>query len=165
MSFIHFAGIRAKNKKDEETCSYILFFCFVLFFFCGNPCGKIKLFLGENARTLAQFEYTVTLKFFQGPRVLLPLEGSVLIFTTALQLIEYPFGDGIEVIFAGGRRELIPNNETDPEYPDLKGERLDGRNLIQEWVDKFPNSQYVWNKTGFDHIDVSKVDHVMGRLS
>ncbi|XP_022781404.1 alkaline phosphatase-like isoform X2 [Stylophora pistillata] len=80
----------------------------------------------------------------------------------ALQLIEYPFGDGIEVIFAGGRRELIPNNETDPEYPDLKGERLDGRNLIQEWVDKFPNSQYVWNKTGFDHIDVSKVDHVMG---
>lgn len=80
----------------------------------------------------------------------------------ALQLIEYPFGDGIEVIFAGGRRELIPNNETDPEYPDLKGERLDGRNLIQEWVDKFPNSQYVWNKTGFDQIDVNKVDHVLG---
>ncbi|XP_078373755.1 alkaline phosphatase-like isoform X2 [Oculina patagonica] len=80
----------------------------------------------------------------------------------ALQLIEYPYGDGIEVIFAGGRRELIPNNETDPEYSANKGERLDGRNLINEWVDKHPNSQYVWNKTGFDQIDVEKVDHVIG---
>ena len=80
---------------------------------------------------------------------------------TALQLIEYPYGDGIEVIFAGGRREFIPNNETDPEHS-FSGERLDGRNLIHEWVDKHPNSQYVWNKTGFDQIDVEKVDHVIG---
>ena len=53
-------------------------------------------------------------------------------------------------------------NETDPEYPDKKGERLDGRDLIQEWVDKHPNSQYVWNKTAFDQIDVKKVDYVLG---
>ena len=25
MPFIHFGGIRAKNEKDEETCSYIQF--------------------------------------------------------------------------------------------------------------------------------------------
>lgn len=79
-----------------------------------------------------------------------------------MQLIEYPYGDGIEVMFAGGRRELMHKNQTDPEYPDKKGERLDGRDLIQEWVDKHPNSQYVWNKTAFDQIDVSKVDHVIG---
>ena len=83
---------------------------------------------------------------------------------TALQLIEYPYGDGIEVIFAGGRRGLIPNTETDPEYATLNGERLDGRDLIQEWVDKHPNSQYVWNKAGFDQIDVDNVDHVIGTL-
>ena len=65
------------------------------------------------------------------------------------------------MIFAGGRREFIPNNETDPEYL-IEGERLDGRNLIQEWVHKHPNSQYVWNKTGFDKIDEEKVDHVIG---
>ncbi|KAJ7394427.1 hypothetical protein OS493_000236 [Desmophyllum pertusum] len=52
--------------------------------------------------------------------------------------------------------------DIDPEYPDKKGERLDGRDLIQEWVDKHPKSQYVWNKTGFDQIDVDKVDHVLG---
>ena len=53
-------------------------------------------------------------------------------------------------------------NQTDPEYPDKKGERLDGKNLIQEWLDKHPNSEYVWNKTQFDHIDAEKVDHVIG---
>lgn len=124
-----------------------------------------KLFLSENALALTQFEVTVTLKVF--PRIASStlVQRIFLVSATALQLIEYPFGDGIEVIFAGGRRELTPNNETDPEYPDLKGERLDGRNLIQEWVEKFTNSQYVWNKTGFDQIDVNKVDHVLGTLS
>ena len=81
---------------------------------------------------------------------------------TALQLLEFPYGDGIEVIFAGGRRKFIPNNEMDPEYSYTVGERLDGRNLLQEWVAKYPNSQYVWNKTSFDQIDEEKVDHVIG---
>ena len=58
----------------------------------------------------------------------------------------------------------MPRNQADPEYPEKKGERLDGRNLIQEWVEKHPNSQYVLNKTGFDQIDVEKVDHVIGLL-
>ena len=80
---------------------------------------------------------------------------------TALQLVEFPYGDGIEVIFAGGRRKFIPNNETDPEYSKT-GERLDGRNLLQEFVAKYPNSEYVWNKTSFDQIDEEKVDHVIG---
>lgn len=81
---------------------------------------------------------------------------------TALQLVEFPYGDGIEVIFAGGRRKFISNNETDPEYSNKAGERLDGRNLIQEWVAKYPNSEYVWNKTSFDQIDEEKIDHVIG---
>ena len=68
----------------------------------------------------------------------------------------------MEVVFAGGRRKFMHKNQTDPEYPDKKGERLDGRNLIQEWLDKHSNSEYVWNKTQFDKIDVEKVDHVIG---
>ena len=86
----------------------------------------------------------------------------ILLMNTALQLVEYPHGDGIEVVFAGGRKKLMHKNQTDPEYPDKKGERLDGRDLIQEWVGRHPNSKYVWNKTEFDQIDVEKVDHVMG---
>ena len=83
-------------------------------------------------------------------------------YFTALQLVDFPHGDGVEVVFAGGRRKLMHKNQTDPEYPDKKGERLDGRNLIQEWLDKHSNSEYVWNKTQFDKIDAKKVDHVIG---
>ena len=82
----------------------------------------------------------------------------------ARQLVEYPHGNGLEVIFAGGRKKMTSSNDTDPEYPDKTGERLDGRNLIKEWVHKHPNSQYVWNKTAFDEIDAGQVDHVMGEF-
>ena len=81
----------------------------------------------------------------------------------ALQLVEYPHNNGLEVIFAGGRKKMTPKDHADPEYPDKTGERLDGRNLIKEWVDKYPNSQYVWNKTAFDNIDPKKVNRVMGK--
>ena len=56
----------------------------------------------------------------------------------------------------------MSKNDTDPEYANETGERLDGKNLIKEWIEKYPNSQYVWNKTAFDQIDPEKVDHVMG---
>ena len=79
-----------------------------------------------------------------------------------MQLLEFPYGNGMEVVFGGGRRELMHKNQTDPEYPDKKGERLDGRDVISEWVNKFQNSKYVWNKSEFDQIDVDKVDHVIG---
>ena len=82
---------------------------------------------------------------------------------TAIQLVEYPHGDGIEVVFAGGRRALMTQNQTDPEYPDKNGTRLDGRDLIQEWVNKHQNSKYVWNKTEFEKINVEEVDHVIGK--
>ena len=81
-----------------------------------------------------------------------------------MQLIEYSHGNGIEVIFGGGRREFIPESQSDPEYPDKKGEREDGRNLLMEWKEKYPNAEYVWNKKQFDEIDVDKVDHVIGTL-
>ena len=85
-------------------------------------------------------------------------------FCLARQLVEYPHGNGLEVIFAGGRKKMMSLNDTDPEYLDVTGERLDGRNLIKEWIEKHPNSQYVWNKTAFDNIDVEKSDHVMGEV-
>ena len=56
----------------------------------------------------------------------------------------------------------MTQNQTDPEYPDKKGRRLDGRDLIKEWVDKYQNSKYVWNNTEFEKIDAEKVDHVLG---
>ena len=68
------------------------------------------------------------------------------------------------MIFGGGRRKFLPQNQADPEYPDKKGERLDGRDLIQQWLGKHNNSKYVWNQEQFDQIDPEKVDHVIGML-
>ena len=52
----------------------------------------------------------------------------------ASQLVAMPFGDGIDVILGGGRREFMPTELADPEYPEKQGARDDGRNLIDEWL-------------------------------
>lgn len=80
----------------------------------------------------------------------------------ATQLVEYSHGNGIEVVFAGGRREFMHKNQSDPEYPDKKGDRQDNKDLIKQWLEKYPGSHYVWNKTAFDKIDPNKVNRVLG---
>ncbi len=80
----------------------------------------------------------------------------------ARQLIEFNYGDGLEVALGGGRTKFLPNSMSDPEYDNAKGERLDGRNLMEEWKSKYKNSDYVWNKQQFDSIDVKKTKHLLG---
>ncbi|CAH6791889.1 Akp3 [Phodopus roborovskii] len=55
----------------------------------------------------------------------------------------------INVILGGGRKYMFPEGTPDPEYPydvNQTGTRLDGRNLVQEWLSKHQGSQYVWNR-------------------
>ncbi|MEQ1921517.1 MAG: alkaline phosphatase [Pyrinomonadaceae bacterium] len=80
----------------------------------------------------------------------------------ARQLIEFKYGNGLEVAMGGGRSKFIPKETVDPEFPTRTGERLDKRNLPQEWQNKYKNSAYVWNKAQFDSIDVKKTDHLLG---
>lgn len=80
----------------------------------------------------------------------------------ARQLLEFPYGNGLEVVLGGGRRYFYSETEADPEYTGRTGIRRDGRNLQQEWVTKFPKSVYVWDKKGFDAIDTRKTDHLLG---
>ena len=80
----------------------------------------------------------------------------------ARQLIEFPYGNGLEVALGGGRRNFISETMQDVEYADQKGRRLDGRNLTEEWKTKYKNSKYVWNKAQFDAIDAKKTDHLLG---
>lgn len=81
----------------------------------------------------------------------------------ARQLIEMPFGDGIEVVLGGGRTKFLPNTADDPEDAGRKGERLDGRNLTTEWTTKFgAGSSFVFDKAGFDAIDPATATHVLG---
>lgn len=60
----------------------------------------------------------------------------------------------------------MPKVATDPEQEKEEGRRLDGRNLIEDWLrDKKRRgirAQYVWNKEQMDKIDPKNVDHVLG---
>ena len=80
----------------------------------------------------------------------------------ARQLLEFKHGDGLEVALGGGRTKFLPASMNDPEYPNIKGERTDGANLTDQWLKKYPNSNYVWNKRQFDQIDVKKTKHLLG---
>ena len=84
----------------------------------------------------------------------------------AAQLIELsanlPGSDGIEVALGGGRRNFLQRIDgADPETGG-QGERLDGRDLTQEWVELHENSAYVWNKSEFDDVDVDATEHLLG---
>jgi alkaline phosphatase len=80
----------------------------------------------------------------------------------ARQLIEFPHGDGLEVALGGGRKHFRPKRARDPEYSDQKGQRKDGRDLTQEWMNQGPNSSFVWNREQFLAIDPAKTSHLLG---
>lgn len=80
----------------------------------------------------------------------------------ARQLIEFPYGNGLEVALGGGRSYFLPNTLKDPEYSTQKGRRQDGRDLTLEWTSKYNNSDYVWNKAQFDAVNPAATDHLLG---
>lgn len=87
----------------------------------------------------------------------------------ALQLVEMPAGDGLEVALGGGRRHFLPRERSgqpfrDPENPRVTGRRLDGRHLGEEW-DARPRSRWIWNQKQFDRIDIDDVDHLLGTFN
>ena len=79
----------------------------------------------------------------------------------ARQLLETPWGDGPEVVLGGGRSAFLPAGRPDPEDPGSAGERLDGRDLVAEWLAR-PGSAYAWNRAGLAAIDPGAVGRVLG---
>uniref|UniRef100_A0A3Q3WR19 Alkaline phosphatase n=1 Tax=Mola mola TaxID=94237 RepID=A0A3Q3WR19_MOLML len=72
----------------------------------------------------------------------------------------------IDVIMGGGRKYMSPKNQSDVEYPDVakhNGTRKDGRNLVQEWIDRTKDQKghYVWNKTQLLSLNPSNVDYLL----
>lgn len=92
----------------------------------------------------------------------LPLEASACM-DIARQLVEYAHGDGPEVLFGGGRRYFMPTGEADPEYPDRRGHRADGRNLVARWLERAGSGgRYIWGRDGFDTLETSPPERVLG---
>lgn len=80
----------------------------------------------------------------------------------ASQLVNWPAGDGFEVVLGGGRTYFLPKDVADPEYPDQHGRRADGHDLVAEWQAKYNDGVYVWNKEQFDAVDVATTGHLFG---
>ncbi|GAD89906.1 hypothetical protein VHA01S_029_00390 [Vibrio halioticoli NBRC 102217] len=69
----------------------------------------------------------------------------------AHQLVNFDHGDGIQVVFAGGRREFIDKDMKDEQG--FAGKRSDGKNLIEEWQKRYPEANYVYDRAGFEKLD------------
>jgi alkaline phosphatase len=79
----------------------------------------------------------------------------------ARQLIEFPHGDGIDVVLGGGRKRFLPDSTPDPEDPEQRGKRLDGRNLTAEWSAR-EGALFVSNRAQWDAIDWRAGPRVLG---
>jgi alkaline phosphatase len=68
----------------------------------------------------------------------------------ARQFVEFDHGDGIEVALGGGRAAFLPQATADPEYPDERGARTDGRDLVAEWQARHPDGRFVRDARGLE---------------
>lgn len=80
----------------------------------------------------------------------------------ARQLVEFNFGDGIEVAMGGGRSNFLPAGAADPEYPEYPGKRLDGRDLVEEWKLRHADGSYVWNAKQLAGLELASTHRLLG---
>ncbi len=80
----------------------------------------------------------------------------------ARQLVEFAHGDGIEVALGGGRAFFLPSAASDPEYPQQKGARADGRDLVAEWRKRNPGGAFVFSRGQLLALEASKTRRVLG---
>lgn len=78
----------------------------------------------------------------------------------ASQLIYNEPGKNINVILGGGYTKFMPESETHPQFG--KGERQDGRYLIDDWKNFHRNGKLVTNRAELSELDVENTDHVLG---
>ena len=80
----------------------------------------------------------------------------------ARQFVEFNYGDGIDVAMGGGRQNFETNTQIDPEYPEQRGARLDGRDLVQEWSTRHPEGKFVWNAQQLAALDLAHTSRLLG---
>ncbi|GAK32286.1 alkaline phosphatase, tissue-nonspecific isozyme [alpha proteobacterium Q-1] len=82
----------------------------------------------------------------------------------ATQLLDFgpKNGKGLTVAMGGGRGQFLPKETKDPEYPDRSGNRADGRDLTQEWLQRHDRAAFVTSLDQLSALDLAKTDHLLG---
>lgn len=82
----------------------------------------------------------------------------------ARQLIEFPYGDGVDVAMGGGRRHFLPKDaayNSGDQVSSVEGDRTDGRFLPGEWM-QATGGTYVIDQAGFDAVDTESTRKLLG---
>nr|WP_246434607.1 alkaline phosphatase [Teredinibacter haidensis] len=74
--------------------------------------------------------------------------------------------DGPDVVLGGGLRNFLPGDKT-VSFGDVqvKGKRKDGRNLIAEWQQKYPNGKFVSSSAGLKQAVAARPEKLFGLFS
>lgn len=84
----------------------------------------------------------------------------------ASQLIHGNVGKDIRVILGGGSRSFLPEHidQVRNKYIRTTGKRIDGRDLIQEWIEdkKKVEGVFVSNKSQLNDVNTDKTDYLFG---
>ncbi|MEQ9316863.1 MAG: alkaline phosphatase [Henriciella sp.] len=80
----------------------------------------------------------------------------------ARQLVDWPAGDGFEVILGGGRNAFLPAEAVDVETGEASGRRVDAENLVETWLSGGDDRTYVYDQAGFDGVDFASATKVLG---
>ncbi|EDY82603.1 alkaline phosphatase family protein, putative [Verrucomicrobiia bacterium DG1235] len=80
------------------------------------------------------------------------------------QAVGFPQVDGPELVFGGGRQNFFPEGKIADEYSKEgdEGERQDGRNLVEEWIQTRGNGMYVHDLDTFNSLQVQDPMKVLG---
>lgn len=78
----------------------------------------------------------------------------------ARQLIENDPGVNFNVIMGGGRSKFLSTTMTDAQGN--VGQRADGRNLIDDWLETKENAQFIYDKNGLNALNIDTTDYVLG---
>jgi alkaline phosphatase len=65
-------------------------------------------------------------------------------------------------VLGGGRAPFLPESQADPEQPERRGLRRDGRDLVAEWQQRNPGGAYVWNSAQLAALDLAATPHLLG---
>ena len=71
-------------------------------------------------------------------------------------------GQGLHLVLGGGRESFIPVDSVDPEYPESRGARNDGKDLIVDWLKRGDKRKFVWNRDQFSELNPLETERVLG---